>query len=172
MVKLARIKPWIHHTRVKQAQEEQRRPQAINLCAPGGTISSQGGIPATVFPGETVCPPGHRWRNYETAVFIWLTSFLNSKTLTYTFLLLIKRVGLKWNLRSVRAQTHRLLRSPALWIKRPQRFIQSLSPLTGSGRGQAARLPAYLVSQIQFPFSLRLPVRGFCTLKSKETRLS
>ena len=70
--------------------------------------------------------------NCWTAAFIWLKSFLNSKPLTYNFILLIKRVGWKWNLRwSVRTHTRCLLRSPAIWIKHPPVKIQFLSLLVG-----------------------------------------
>ena len=130
------------------AHPDSRRPQVIDLCAPEETRSNQGGIPATVFQGEIVRHPRHRTQikkitgqemkgcegNCQTAVFIWLISFLNSKFLTYTFspwipdplpILLppYKKARLKGNIRwSVRAHTRCLLRSPAIWIKRPWRL--------------------------------------------------
>ena len=45
---------------VSKAHPDSRRPQVIDLCAPEETRSSQGGIPATVFQGQTVHRQGHR----------------------------------------------------------------------------------------------------------------
>ena len=47
--------------------------------------------------------PGQRKRPQErTVAFIWFAFPLNSNPLTYSFLLLIKRVGLKWNWRRMK----------------------------------------------------------------------
>ena len=56
-------------------------------------------------------------KNCWTA-FIWLTSFLNSKSLTYMFFLPIKMAGLKGNARwSFRVITWCLFRLLVIWIK-------------------------------------------------------
>ena len=103
--------------------------------------------------------PGCRWKN--DAAFIWLTFPLNSKPLTYTFLLLIKKVGLKWNLRqSVRV--HPSHPPPSQIADCPNNVpikIQSLSLLIGSGRWQAAWMPAFRVL-LWIPISLDLS--SFC----------
>ena len=97
---------------------------------------------------------GYRW----TAAFIWLTSFLNSKSLTYTFFplefqtpylpfLLIKRAGLKWNLRwSLRV--YNLLSSQITGhLNKIPIKIQSLSLLIGSGGDRKHEwMPTFLVS--------------------------
>ena len=80
------------------------------------------------------------------SLFIWLTFSLNFNPLTYTFLPLMKRVSLKWNLRcSVRVHN-----SPSSYITSHLNNvpikIQSLCLLIGSGRWQAAQTPAFPVS--------------------------
>ena len=76
--------------------------------------------------------PEHTQRN--AADFIRLTFPINSKPLTYTFLLLTKRVGLKWNVRqSVRV--HNLLSSQITGhLNKVPIKSHPLSLLNGSGR--------------------------------------
>ena len=82
-------------------------------------------------PGWDTLRPGDRRKN--AVVFIWLTFSLNSKSFTYIFPLLMKRVVWKWNLRqSVRVQTQIVS-----YLNKVSINIQSLSLLIGSDRWQA-----------------------------------
>ena len=47
------------------AHPDCRWPQVIDFCAPEETMSSRGGIRATVFQGETVHCPGHRTQDTD-----------------------------------------------------------------------------------------------------------
>ena len=75
--------PWLQETLGSSTfvplEDCKQSRQYLSLCAAGGG-----------------CPPP-RTQITIAAAFIWLTSPLNSKPLTYTFVL-IKRVSLKWNL--------------------------------------------------------------------------
>ena len=111
----------------------------FHLCASGGLQAIQDGIWATALQGETPTTqdtekdhcPGHRIK--DVAAFIWLTFSLNSIPLTYTFLLLIKSVNLKWNLRRSVRVCNPLSSQIASHLNKVPIKIESLSLLIGSG---------------------------------------
>ena len=113
-----------------------RRPQAVPPLCPRGLHAFK--MVSEPLCSRVRCPPlrtqikNHRSTDERMLqLFIWLTFFLNSKPLTHTFLLLIKRVILKWNIRrSVRVYNLPPFQIPSHLNTVPLK-IQSLSLLIG-----------------------------------------
>ena len=123
-----------------------RRPQAVPSLCLRRAASNQDGVWATALQEEMPTDrdtdkddhhPGRRWKN--AAAFTWLTFPLNSKPLTYTFLLLVKRVGLKWKLRRS-LSVHNPPPQIAGHLSKAPTKIQSLPVRIGSGSGRQHEL--------------------------------
>ena len=100
-------------------------------CKPSRWYLSQGAPGWDAQDTDEDHHPGHRCKN--AAAFIWLAFSLNSKLLTCTFLFLINKVSLKWNLRrSVRIHNPSSSQISGCLNKAPIQ-IQSLSLLIRSG---------------------------------------
>ena len=99
-------------------------PQAIRPLCPRRTASGQ----LVSEPlGSRERASRRRWRSSgmlgksPDLNFIWLTFFPEFQPLTYPFLLLIGKVSLRGDVK-MSVPNLGLLRSPAIWIKCPQRF--------------------------------------------------
>ena len=103
-------------------------PQAVPPLCPRSTVSNQDGIWALVFRDRERITDERMLRP-----FIWLNFSLNYQPLAYIFLLLIKRVSLKWNVRRSLKVHNPLSSQIAGHLNTVPIGIQSLSLLIGSG---------------------------------------